>query len=79
MFAVTLPTGGNNPGNGYFTVSDSKYDIYGIQISQPVGNANYSGLAIDDLQVAPTPEPASLALLGVGAILLGVLRSRRSA
>ncbi len=78
-YAETLPSGGNNPGNGYFVFSDSTYDIYGIQITQPVGNANYSGLAIDDLQVAPTPEPASLALLGVGAILLGVLRSRRSA
>jgi hypothetical protein len=80
LFAVTLPTGGSNPGNGYFTISDSKYDIYGIQITQPIGNASlYSGLAIDDLQVAPTPEPASLALLGVGAILFGAVRSRKSA
>jgi hypothetical protein len=78
-YAETLPSGGNNPFNGYFVFSDSTYDIYGIQITQPVGNANYSGLAIDDLQVAPTPEPASLALLGAGAILVGVLRSRRSA
>ncbi len=80
LFAVTLPTGGSNPGNGYFTISDTAFDVYGIKITQPVGNAAlYSGLAIDDLQVAPTPEPASLALLGAGAILLGVLRSRRSA
>ncbi len=78
-YAETLPGTGNNPFNGYFVISDSAYDIYGIQITQPVGNSNYSGLAIDDLQVAPTPEPASLALLGVGAIIVGVLRSRRSA
>lgn len=80
VYAETLPTGGNNPGNGYFVFADSVYDIYGIKITQPVGNASlYSGLAIDDLQVAHTPEPASLALLGVGAIFIGVLRSRRSA
>ncbi len=78
-YAETLPAGGNNPFNSYFVFSDSSYDIYGIQITQPLGNANYSGLAVDDLQVAPTPEPASLALLGAGAILVGVLRSRRNA
>jgi hypothetical protein len=80
VFAVTLPTGGSNPGNGYFILSDSKYDIYGIKITQSVGNASlYSGLAIDDLQVASTPEPASMALLGAGAILIGILRPRRRA
>jgi hypothetical protein len=81
VFAVTLPTDGSNPGNGYFTISDSKYDLYGLQITQPVGNAAlYSGLAIDDLQVEPTPEPASLALMGAGLIALaGIRKARKSA
>jgi len=79
LFNVTIPSGGSNPGNGYFTVSDTSYDIYGLQIVEKVGNVNYSGLAIDDLQVAPTPEPAGLALCGVGALLIGMTRLRKRA
>lgn len=78
VFAVTLPTDGSNPGNGYFTISDSTYDIFGVQITQPVSNATlYSGLAIDDLQVAASPEPATLALLGIGGLLIGAARLRK--
>jgi hypothetical protein len=78
LFAVTLPVDGSNPGNGYFTISDTTYDIYGVQITQPIGNSQlYSGLAIDDLQVAPTPEPATFALLGASALLFGAARIRR--
>jgi phospholipase C len=77
LFAVTLPTGGSNPGNGYFTLTDTSYDIYGLQITQPVGSANYSGLAIDDLQVTPTPEPGTFALLGLSALLAGAIRLRK--
>ena len=79
LFSVTIPTGGSNPGNGYFTISDTSYDIYGLQILESVGNANYSGLAVDDLQVAPTPEPATLALFGAGAVLVGMTRLRKRA
>jgi hypothetical protein len=77
IFNETLPAGGSNPGNGYFTISDTGYDICGVQILESVGSASYSGLAIDDLQVAATPEPAALALLGAGAVLLGVARLRK--
>jgi hypothetical protein len=78
LFSVTIPTGGSNPGNGYFTISDTGYDIYGLQIEESVGNASYSGLAIDDVQVAATPEPATLALFGTGAFLLGIARRKRA-
>jgi hypothetical protein len=78
LFAVTLPTDGSNPGNGYFTISDTSFDIYGLQITQPVSNASlYSGLAIDDLQVAPTPEPGTFALLGAGALVAAAARLRQ--
>jgi hypothetical protein len=76
LFTVTIPRTGVNSGNGYFTISDTAYDIYGLEI-QSAGNSNFSGLAIDDLQVAPAPEPASLALCGAGSLLL-LCMSRRS-
>jgi hypothetical protein len=78
-FSITLSANGSNPGNGYFVISDTTNDIYGLRILQGTGNANYSGLAIDDLQigVTATPEPASLALLSVGVFLSGVTRLRR--
>lgn len=77
VFAETIQETGPNPGNNYFVISDSAYDIYGVQITQPTGNANYSGLAIDDLQVNSTPEPATVALLGAGSLLLVVSRLRK--
>lgn len=75
---VTLPATTVNPFNGYYAISDTGYDIYGLKITQSVSNANYSGLAIDDLQVAPAPEPASFALFGfAGAALVAFARLRR--
>jgi PEP-CTERM motif len=80
-FGVTLDSGSVNPFNGYFVVSDTSPDIFGLQITQPTGNANFSGLAIDDLQLAPaaqlTPEPATVALFGLGAVLVGLSRLRK--
>lgn len=79
-FNVMLPSATVNPFNGYYAISDTAYDIYGLEVSQSIGNANYSGLAIDDLQVAPTPEPGSLALIGLSAAaLLAFGRLRRRA
>ena len=66
-----------NTGNGYYVILDSTADIYGMTITQSVGNPNYSGLAIDDLQI--TPEPSSfLLMIGGVAAMLG-LRFRKRA
>lgn len=68
-----------NTGNGYYVLEDTTADIFGLQLTQTAGNANYSGLAIDDVQLAATPEPASVALLGTGLLGLAGLISRRRA
>jgi len=66
-----------NVGNGYYALYDTTADIFGLQILQTVGNSNYSGLAIDDLQAAP--EPATLALLGAACLVAGLWRARNRA
>jgi len=77
-FEVTLPETGGNPGNGYFVIADTTPDIYGLRITQPVGSAgNYSGLAIDDVQVSP--EPSTFLLLIGGVAMLGSYRLRKRA
>jgi PEP-CTERM motif len=68
-----------NTGNGYYAVEDSSKDIYGLRITQSTGNANYSGLAIDDLQTTATPEPSSALLLTAGLAIFGYFRLRRRA
>lgn len=78
LFAVTLPQTGGNPFNGYFVIQDTVPDIYGLQITQPVSNANYSGLAIDDVQVF-SPEPSTFLLLIGGAAMIGSYRLRKRA
>jgi PEP-CTERM motif len=66
LFSVTIPENTTTAGNGYYAIEDSSADIYGLQITQPVGNAAlYSGLAISDVQ-AVTPEPSSFLLLATG-------------
>ncbi len=62
-----------NTGNGYYVLRDTTSDIYGLQLTQVVSNANYSGLALDDVQVAPIPEPASASLLALGLSVVGLL------
>ena len=64
-------------GNSYFTITDTGYDIFGVTITQSVANANYSGLAVGDIEVAPAPEPAAFGLLGAGLALIGGLSLRR--
>jgi hypothetical protein len=76
-FSVTIPENTDNPGNGYYVVSDTTADIFGLQITESVGNPNYSGLAIDDVQT--TPEPSSYLLLGSCAALLFWSRMRKRA
>jgi hypothetical protein len=79
-FAVTIPDTGVNSGNGYFFISDTSNDIFGLQILQNSGSVNNSGLAIDDLQFAASaPEPATYALFGAGAVLLALVRKRKRA
>jgi hypothetical protein len=72
LFSATIPENTVNPGNGYFVVSDTTPDIFGLQITQSVSSINNSGLAIDDVQ--STPEPASWMLLVSGAVLFACLR-----
>ena len=75
----TITEIGSNPGNGYFYVTDTTPDIYGIQITQSVSNpALYSGLAIDDVQAAPEPS-TFLLLIGGGLALVGSFRLRKRA
>ncbi len=62
-----------NTGNGYYVLRDTTSDIYGLQLTEVVGDANYSGLALDDVQVAPIPEPASASLLALGLSVVGLL------
>jgi hypothetical protein len=77
-FTVTIPETGTTAGNGYFLLEDSTSDIFGLQISQPVGNAAlFSGLAIDDVQAAP--EPSTFMLLIAGVAIIGFVRLRRLA
>ena len=66
-----------NTGNGYYIVSDTISDLYGLQITQSIGNPNYSGLAIDDVQLAPVPEPSSFMLLASGLTTFSAFRSLR--
>ena len=75
-FMVTLPSSTVNPFNGYFVITDTTADIFGLKILQTTGNANFSGLAFDDLQVA-TPEPSTSILVIGGGALLGFIRLRR--
>jgi hypothetical protein len=77
VFNLTIPENTVNPGNGYFVVSDTTADIFGLQITQSVSNANNSGLAIDDVQ--STPEPASWMLLASGVALFACMRMRKRA
>jgi hypothetical protein len=76
-FSLTIPETNPNPGNGYYVVEDTTADIFGLRITQPLSSANFSGLAIDDVQVAP--EPSTLILLTAGAAIFGARRLRERA
>jgi hypothetical protein len=76
-FVVTIPEDTVNPGNAYYVVADSVPEIYGLEITQPVGNANFSGLAISDVQVAP--EPATFPVVGAIMVIVGLAWRRKKA
>ena len=76
-FSVTIPANVSNPYNGYYAISDTGYAIGGLQILQTASSSSYSGLAIDDLQVAPAPEPASFVLAAAGLLAFGLTRRRK--
>lgn len=52
---------------GYFTagVSNGK-----LEIREASGGPGYYGIALDDVSVEAVPEPASMAILGLGALAL---------
>ena len=74
-FSVTVPENTVTAGNAYYVIADTTPDIFGLQILQTSGSADYSGLAIDDVQIAP--EPGSLLLLMSGGAFLLWLRLRK--
>jgi hypothetical protein len=67
-----------NFGNGYYVISDTTPDIFGLRIIQSTGDNTgaFSGLAIDDVQVATVPEPGTAVLCVAGLGMFGILRRR---
>jgi hypothetical protein len=76
-FVVTIPEDTVNPGNGYYVVTDSIPAIYGLEITQSVSNANFSGLAISDVQ--SVPEPATFPAMGAIMAIIGFAWRRKKA
>lgn len=76
-FYVQIPPDALGNSDGYFVVEDTTPGLYGLQITQPIGDPGvFGGLAITDVQVAP--EPASFPLMaGAIAAMLGLAWRRR--
>jgi hypothetical protein len=74
IISLALTESTTNTGNGYYVFSDPGTEIYGVDITETT--AGGSGLAIDDVQVAP--EPASFTFLLEGLIGLALIGSFRS-
>jgi hypothetical protein len=72
-FSVLTSSSSSTPENGYWMVRDSSNSIQGLEV---ISAAN---LGIDDVQFAPVPEPASVAMLGFGGLLLllGLFRKEK--
>ncbi|HEY7303676.1 MAG TPA: hypothetical protein VH601_06170, partial [Bryobacteraceae bacterium] len=73
---INLPTTTQNAFNGYFAFDDSTADIRGISVvqSRDLSGSSPSGLAIDDLQVAPEPERLVLVAASALLVVLSLLR-----
>jgi hypothetical protein len=81
-FTIPLSTTENavNTGNGYYVLEDNTSDIFGLKITQTEGNAaDFSGLAIDDLQTTPEPSGSLLLALGAAMILVSFRLRKRAA
>jgi hypothetical protein len=76
-FFVMIPENTVNPGNGYYDVADTASALYGLEILQPVGNVNFSGLAISPLEVAPEPATFPLTAGLLMAMAAGLAWRRR--
>jgi len=50
---------------------------YAFRYFVPDTNVNGNYIGIDDVSVEPVPEPATLSLVGLGAVALGLRRRRR--
>jgi hypothetical protein len=62
-----------------FTLSLGTQDATGVLIYDVLksGNGTFSGTGQFDQFITPTPEPASIMLLGIGGVLTIVLRRRK--
>ena len=70
IFAAPPPIDGASPKSGDLTLSDDGSTLFGM--TSAGGTANVG--VVFSLSTTPTPEPASTALLGLGALLLAARR-----
>ena len=74
-FLVQIPPDSLGNSDGYFVLEDPNQGLYGLQIVQPTDNANFSGLAITDVQV--TPEPVAFPVMAGAMIAMFGFALRR--
>ncbi|KQQ32935.1 hypothetical protein ASF61_12630 [Duganella sp. Leaf126] len=68
-------------GGSYFssvTIGSCLFDVNGACANPLAGAENQSQFAIDNLRVAPVPEPETYALMGLGLGLVGWMSRRRT-